>query len=244
MPFTPAHPAILLPFFRSRYASVTGLIAGSMAPDFEYFLRMNVKGEYGHTIAGSFYFDLPVALAIAWVFHLLVRESFIRNLPAFFQNRFSCVVLFDFKSFLKKHFLIFLLSAWVGAISHIFWDGFTHNDGYFARHLSIYKGPSIPFLGTNYPLFFALQQISSLLGLAAIFIYICFLPRGAQKQKAKPSFYYWMSITLVTFIVTGIRFSIRSEDLSLGSVAEVSITGFCAGLIITAAIESRFKFKH
>jgi hypothetical protein len=244
MPFTPAHPAILIPFFRWRYASATGLVAGSMAPDFEYFLRMSVEGEYGHTIEGSFCFDLPVALAISWIFHQLVKESFIRNLPAFFQTRFSCALLFDFKSFLKEHFLIFLLSAWVGVMSHIFWDGFTHNDGYFARHLSIYKGTSIPFLGVNYPLFYALQQISTYVGLAAIFIYICFLPHRVQTQKAKPSFYYWMWIMLITFIVTGIRFSIRNDDFSLGCVVVVNITGFCMGLIITAAAEARFNFKH
>jgi hypothetical protein len=244
MPFTPAHPAILLPLFRWRYVSVTGLIAGSMAPDFEYFLRMNVKGEYGHSIAGSFYFDLPIALAVAWVFHQLVKESFIRNLPAFFQTRFSCAVFFDFKSFLKKHFLIFFLSAWAGAVSHIFWDGFTHNDGYFARHLSIYKDTLIPFFGTDYPLFFALQQISTFLGLAVIFIYICFLPADVEKQKAKPSFYYWLWIMLITFIVTGVRFSIHSQDYSLATVVIVSITGFCVGLIITATMESRFKFKY
>jgi hypothetical protein len=93
-------------------------------------------------------------------------------------------------------------------------------------------------------LFFALQHISTILGLAAIFIYICFLPSEAQKQKAKPSFYYWLWIMLITFIVTGVRFAIRDEDFSLGSVAVVSITGFCVALMITAAIESRFKFKH
>ncbi len=39
MPFTFAHPAAVLPFMKkqSKYISVTALILGSMAPDFEYF---------------------------------------------------------------------------------------------------------------------------------------------------------------------------------------------------------------
>jgi hypothetical protein len=42
MPFTFAHPAIVLPLkhLPKRWYSLTGLIIGSMTPDFEYFIRM------------------------------------------------------------------------------------------------------------------------------------------------------------------------------------------------------------
>ena len=52
MPFTPAHTALVLPFIQKRYLSATGLIAGSVAPDFEYFFKMSTNGVHGHTIPG------------------------------------------------------------------------------------------------------------------------------------------------------------------------------------------------
>lgn len=43
MPFTFAHPATVLPFAKkhSKHISVTALILGSMAPDFEYFCTLD-----------------------------------------------------------------------------------------------------------------------------------------------------------------------------------------------------------
>lgn len=43
MPFTFAHPAAVLPFAKkhSKHISVTALILGSMAPDFEYFYTLD-----------------------------------------------------------------------------------------------------------------------------------------------------------------------------------------------------------
>jgi len=42
MPFTFSHPAIVLPLatLRRQWISATGLIIGSITPDFEYFIRM------------------------------------------------------------------------------------------------------------------------------------------------------------------------------------------------------------
>ena len=53
-----------------------------MVPDFEYFIRMNVKGIYGHTFWGLFYFDIPVALLIAVEVLLLlfIRDNLTLNI--------------------------------------------------------------------------------------------------------------------------------------------------------------------
>src|SRR5690348_10905787 len=110
MPFTLSHTAAVLPFLKSRYFSATGLIAGAMAPDFEYFIRMNIQGIYGHIFWGLFYFDLPVSFAIALLFHLVAKKNLIDNLPYFFQSRFHEVREFDFVRYLKDHKMIFIVS--------------------------------------------------------------------------------------------------------------------------------------
>jgi hypothetical protein len=54
MPFTFSHPAIILPlkYFKKKWFSLTGLVIGSMTPDFEYFVRMRIQSNYSHTIEG------------------------------------------------------------------------------------------------------------------------------------------------------------------------------------------------
>lgn len=175
MPFTPAHPAIILPFIKRKSFSATGLIVGSVSPDFEYFFKASVNGVHGHTIGGLFYFDLPVVLVISIIFHFLIKESLIANLPPFLQQRFEPLRVIDFKKYLKTNYLVFGISALLGAGSHIFWDGFTHNGKFFVENLSIYQGTYFSFQGVKYPLWYALQHLSTYVGLSVIAIFIFFL---------------------------------------------------------------------
>lgn len=86
MPFTFSHPAIVLPlaFLPKKIISITGLIIGSLTPDFEYFIRMKLSSEYSHTISGVFLFDLPLGIILTFLFHGIVRNKLIDNLPRFF----------------------------------------------------------------------------------------------------------------------------------------------------------------
>jgi hypothetical protein len=81
MPFTFSHPAAILPlrWLPNKYYSLTGLIIGSMTPDFEFLIRMNVGSIYSHTLAGIFYFDIPVGIAICFLFHDVVRDDLIEQ---------------------------------------------------------------------------------------------------------------------------------------------------------------------
>lgn len=91
MPFTFSHPAIILPltYLPKKWFSLTGLVIGSLTPDFEYFIRMRIKSDYSHTIEGLFWFDLPLGLLIAFIFHNIVRDSLFDNLPTFLNSRIS-----------------------------------------------------------------------------------------------------------------------------------------------------------
>ena len=90
MPFTFSHPAIILPFryLPVKWFSFTGLVIGSLTPDFEYFIRMKVQSIYSHTLLGIFWFDLPLAILLAFLFHSLVRDTLFFNLPKTFNPEF------------------------------------------------------------------------------------------------------------------------------------------------------------
>ena len=240
MPFTPGHPAIILPFVRWRFVSATGLVVGSMSPDFEYFFRMSVMGIHGHTKAGLFYFDIPVTIIVSLIFHLVVKRNFISNLPGFLQRRFHNTLTLDFLAYLKKHWAIFLLSALMGAASHIFWDSFTHNNRFFVRLFSeVYDNTYVLFRGANYPLFYVLQQISTAVGLTAVGLYIAFMKPLQTVKVSTPRIGYWLLVVVIGIVILRLRFFIQPFDYNLGNVVVSGITGLMAGSVLCGFINFR-----
>jgi len=236
MPFTPAHSAIVLPFLRSRYCSATGLIVGSIAPDFEYFFKLSVSSVHSHTLAGIFYFDIPVVLLLSLVFHLVVKKNLIMNLPIFLQVRFQDTLLLDYRKYLFTHYIVFLISAGVGAASHIFWDSFTHETGFFVQNLPVYDGTVVPYAGARYPLFYALQHLSTVVGLLILTAYIVCKKAQSTALVSRPNILYWVLIVAISLIVVAIRFVIKSSDYIIGNLVVSSITGVCVALILSGFI--------
>ena len=231
MPFTPAHPAIILPLIRSRYFSATGLIAGSMSPDFEYFFKMSVSSVHSHTAAGLLYFDLPVTILISLLFHLVVKKNLIYNLPLLLQKKFQALLEMDLIKYLKEHFWIFLMSALLGAASHVFWDSFTHNNSFFVRTLPFYRGTHIPFDGVRYPLFYALQHISTWIGLTVVIVYILLMRPSQARTYSRQKFLYWFTIGTITLVITWIRFVIRPLGTDVGNLIVSVISGLLLALV-------------
>lgn len=245
MPFTPAHPAIILPVIRSRFCSATGLIIGSLSPDFEYFFKMSVSGIHSHSKAGLFYFDLPVTLLLALVFHQLVKKNLLANSPVFFQKRFQDTLKLDFISYLRKHWGIFLVSALIGAGSHIFWDSFTHNGRFFVRQFShIYKTTSVYFDGANYPLFYVLQQISTVIGCLIVGAWIVLKKPVPILEISAPRITYWLLTLTIALAVLRIRFFIHPSDYNLGNVVVSSITGLLIGVVCCGFINFKNVIQY
>jgi len=243
MPFTPAHPAIILPLLKARRLSATGLIVGSTAPDFEYFFKFSVSSQFSHTWWGILYFNIPVAVLLSVVFHFFVKQNLINNFPDFLRARFQDTLAFDFKSYLSANFLFFVLSAALGAASHIFWDSFTHEHGYFVNVLPFYKDTIVPYDGARYPLFYALQHLSTVVGLLLVTVYILLKKKVSIGAEDHSLYRYWIFVVLVTAVVVFIRFSIHSSDLIIGNVIVSSISGFCIALVVAGLIPFTGKTK-
>ncbi len=203
MPFTFSHPAIILPFgfVGKHYFSLTALIIGSMTPDFEYFLHLKVRSDFSHTLFGVFWFDLPLGIALCFVFHLLVKKTLFKNLPFFLQTRFNNFLDFDFIDYFKKHFLIVIFSLLLGTFSHLFWDGFTHHDGFFVEFFPTLQTKTIFY---SIPVFKILQHLSTLLGGTFIALWIYKLPQNT-KNIYPISFHYWLSVLCCFVFLFSIR---------------------------------------
>ncbi len=128
MPITFAHPAIVLPLLKKRYKlfSATGLVIGSIIPDFESFIRFNEHKHYSHTWLGMFWFDLPLAVIVAFIFHNVVRDPLISNLPPFLENKCRQFMGFRWNAYFRQHFVKIIISMLIGIALHLVWDAFTH----------------------------------------------------------------------------------------------------------------------
>jgi len=204
MPFTFSHPAIVLPLTKARLnLSATGLIIGSMVPDFEYFIRMIDKTRYSHTLFGIFWFDLPLTLIVSFIYHQVVRNSLFDNLPSFLKDRFSVYKKFNWPRYFAKNWAIVLVSTIVGTASHILWDGVTHHTMFYVKQADLstmLKIGTINLAGYKF-----LQLASSIVGGLAV-IYSIFSLRRIHQPKTKIDYRYWVMVLFIAVFVFFLRF--------------------------------------
>lgn len=232
MPFTPAHPALILPLLRPCYRrlSATGLVLGAMAPDFEYFLRLRPDGIYGHTLAGIFWLDLPLILAFAWLFHNLVKLPLAQCLPGMLRARLLPLVGAAWP--VRRLFSgPVLLGALLGCVSHIVWDWFTHDDGLVVLSWPLLQQP-LPAVMLHWPLYTFLQYVSTVVGLGSIGWFVLALPARPTPAAppARTRLTFWLATGAVLILLWG-PFMVYSSLIWPFDANSVLVTGMSAGLV-------------
>jgi hypothetical protein len=240
MPFTFSHPAIVLSltYLPRQWFSLTGLVIGSLTPDFEYFLRMRIQSNYSHTISGLFWFDLPLGLLLAFIFHRIVRDSLFDNLPTILKSRLSTFKQFDWREYFKRNWLTVTFSILLGAASHIFWDSFTHDHGFFAQTIPALTN-SVDVFGRQIPNFKILQHLSTLFGGLVIAFVLFKLPQD-KNIFGEFSLKYWSILTALAFTIIAIRLL---SGLDYKSYGHLIVTCISAGLISLTLTPMLIKWK-
>lgn len=249
MPFTFSHPAFVLPLMRarSRWFSLTGLVVGSLTPDFEYFLRMQGERAHGHTVAGVFWFDLPLALLLCFLFHNLVRNPLINHLHPALQQRFYKVKGFRWNAYCKSRWGTVVSSILLGVLSHLFADAFTNANGYFVSEFTFLRH-TVPFADTFISYNAVLHRVLSLAGLAVLAWAVWQLPADKSAPINRHRSPYWTTAFLVTgfFFVIGVSERTDEEMRSVfwlytPVLIIIFISSFLLGLLVTSAF---FKIKR
>ena len=237
MPFTFSHPAIVLPatYLPKKYYSLSALIMGSMAPDFEYFIRMKGFSRYSHTWTGLFWFDLPLSIILLFIFHNLVRNTLIENLPFSLNVRLSAFDNFNWNKYFQENIIVVFISLIVGIASHLVWDDFTHTEGYFVRVIPFLNG-DISLLNHNIPIADIMQYGCSVAGGLVLIIVVFKLPEE-NKTKKDNILNFWLMVSVITISVFNLRIisgrmynrAIYSEDIivSIISAGLIGITVLC-----------------
>ena len=244
MPFTFAHPALVIPLLRCRqrwpWLSATGLVAGSIAPDFEKFFRLKLASTHSHTFASLFYFSCPVGLALAFLFHGLVRQPLLRHLPAFLHHRLSRWAAVDWLAFVRGHPLGVLASVWLGAATHLLWDSFTHKN-LFLTHYLPWLGRMVSLANHQAPVYFILEALSSVGGMLVIAWAVLQMPalRATRPPSTAVLGRYWGPAALVAIVLL----SWWLPD-TLPSRASSVIAAISASLIGMLAASTYWQLSH
>ncbi len=232
MPFTLSHAVAVLPLkkIHQKYRSMTGLVIGSMVPDFEYIIRLKIKSIYSHTLSGIVSFDLPLGMILYLGYMALVKNTLIDHLTKLLYQR-----LYPYKSFEKKDkvpILVIVISILLGTCTHLLWDGFTHPNGYFVSLFTFLS--KLIFIGRHQLYAYKLMQHgSTTLGAVFIAIYIYLLPVNLQLGN-KNILSYWV----VVFVITATLFLLRLNSMTIviefGDLIVSIMAGICLGILIAS----------
>jgi hypothetical protein len=245
MPFTFSHPAIVLPLKKIQPAwfSLTGLVIGSMSPDMMYFLQMSGEEDYGHTLAGIFVFDIPVTLLLTIVFHLWIRNTLLLYLPAPFNRKFAKYMHHNIFIYLRKKWYLVVISAFIGAVTHILWDYTGYPQGWVYELAPDFFGKTLHVGPIQLPMYLFIEYAGSVLGL--LFIGWAFLQEKGEEPvrrvSATAKIVFWLCIVFFTVAVIAVKLYVNPRDYGIGSMFVIGISGFLLAVIICCLM---FSFKQ
>ena len=170
MPFTLSHAAAALPF-RKLKPIWPALVMGTFAPDLQYFVMLSQEDRSGHRFPDLLLFTLPVAVVTLWLFERIVKGTVIELLPSGIQHRLQDKLEpLPFRGW--RQFGLIVLWICIGIATHLVWDQFTHSYSLLPNHWTWLKTMvTVPFL---HPMrvMTILQHVSTVLGLAILFVWL------------------------------------------------------------------------
>ncbi|MFB9328211.1 DUF4184 family protein [Paenibacillus aurantiacus] len=246
MPFTFAHAAYAYPIKRTapRLFSPTGLVLGSMAPDFEYFVNLEPHVTIGHSVWGLLLHALPLSVLLAILFHQVVKRQLAVHLPAAFGLDQRAYQLLGKTGKLTSGttWLLFLPSVAAGFLTHVVLDAFTHQSGF-----AVLRWPQLQETALlSLPLYKCLQHGLSLFGLLVIaYVIAAALWRASTERvimpvvSARRKISYWLLAVVVAALVTAIKLIAADSGNTLGILVVAPLSGFCLGLVLSSILFKR-----
>ena len=244
MPFTFSHPALILPLLYARkyrrWVSATGLVLGSIAPDFEKFFRMELVNEFSHSVRSIFYFSCPVALGLSFVYHQVVRGPLLAHLPRVLRSRLGRYENFNWPAYFRRHYPAVLFCIILGAASHLLWDSLTHFNGRLVRAYPEMRTEVEP--GEALSWYEVANWLSSVTGAIVVAVAIWRMPIS-EKAVSAPALgtTYWWQVAGSSAALVALRMSIGSLHFwDMGITLLASIMG---GLVLASWWTGR-RLKH
>ncbi len=194
MPFTLSHTAIVIPLYKvyGHFFVVSALVIGTVLPDIFSFLPLGISRYFAHSFLGLICIDVPFGLVIYYLFHLLLSPVIYSLLPFSVQCRMNPNLangILENTSFLK-----ILFSLFIGSLTHIIWDDFTHESGIFVQYFNILSHTLFTVDGHEFKLYRLLQHLSSLIGFLIVIIWV---KKWCENIEFKKTFVFYFPKKLI-----------------------------------------------
>ena len=235
MPFTPVHPAIVLPlkYLPKKWISLTALIIGSVMPDLESFIKLRPEKNFSHTWLGFLYLGMPGGILLSFFFHNVIRDPLIANLPPILQRKFSKFLGFNWTKQFREHWFVVIICLFIGGASHFFWDSFSHYSHFTATFPALHGSTFI--FGKEIEIIFLIQYFSTLFGLLVILFFIARMPVGKTIEVSRHFLQYWVLTLLVAIGIFVVRIDLLI-DQSLDGYIITFVSAFTFGLCTASFI--------
>jgi hypothetical protein len=252
MPFTLSHAAVVIPGARwlERHGLLGAAVIGSMTPDFGYFLPLHLERWQTHSFPALLSFCLPVGLFAWLLFELLIKPATVEILP----DRWYRPIVRDHDRPLPetaRAWLWIVVALLAGAVTHLIWDGFTHESGRGVR-LMPELDTAVHFAGRDWYLYRLLQHGSSVVGLTLVLIAVAYwmlrTPRSTAPLSRRLShgervawlFIYLLlpllaALAAITRVLGGDTGLLSSAD-GLADIAVMGMVAMAASLFVVSAL--------
>jgi hypothetical protein len=252
MPFTISHTAAVLPFGRVlRQAKLlSAAVIGSMVPDFGLFVPDHWSRYETHGILPLFRFCLPVGLLCYWLFQLHIKPATLELMPTRLHELWHEEGRpASWRS--GKQWLLAAIGVLLGAVTHLIWDGFTHENARGVRLLSGLDDVRLEFAGRDLMWYRFAQLSSSVLGLVFVIGFVWrVIARASEHPDSEPRIFdrkqrhRWFAMyVLGAVIATSIVFALWPRTIvwahignTITRAAICSIWGLGASLIVVSVL--------
>jgi hypothetical protein len=259
MPFTISHTAVVLPFSRwlARWQLLSAATIGAMVPDFRIFFP-DIPRVETHSLRALFTFCLPIGLITYWLFQRFIKSPILAVLP---DGPYARWRPFAAEANIRslRQWLLAASGVLAGAVTHLVWDGFTHGGGRGVRMFPVLDDSLIDIGSRHLPAVYVLQDLGSLIGLAAVLAMLAYgLRRGreaAVPNRLVPS--RERTVWLLTYALAAGAFTAALYIwatqrqpahwilMRVSGIAVASVRGLAAALLcVSLALDLRLRQLH
>jgi hypothetical protein len=177
-----------------------------MTPDMGYFIERFDLSRFAHTFAGSFLACVPTGV-LMMLFLCFFGKPLCYTFPS--PHRQALLPLCPSFPTRLSTWLVILFSLLLGAWTHIFWDAFTHDDGWFVERMSFLQKSAFQTGSSTTHVYLLLQEVSTIVGFLIIATVYCrWLLR--QGPSGTPSFMseFWRYLFWGVIAVISLGFAV------------------------------------
>ena len=252
MPFTVSHTAAVLPLRRwlGTERAFAAAVIGSMVPDFGLVLPFWVSRGATHGRLALLTFCLPLGLLTWLLYEALIRPALLEVAPDRWWSRWRERGAATLGS--GRAWLVAAAAVLGGAVTHLAWDAFTHENARGVEMFPLLEGLSWRVNGHPMYLFRILQHLSSVVGLAAVLWVAWRWHRRspvvpAQVERALPPLERWSWIAIYVVIPAAATLiaalltlrgpePLYASSASLAHVATAGMGGAMASLLVVSLL--------